>query len=112
MLLLTCFVHLMFGILDYDINKRLVKKMSNLGMIPKLSLKDFDKCESCSQAKIAKTPYKSMTMVFKPLNLISSNICEFEEILTRNKKMYSFFTFIMIVLIIPMSIFRRTKVKL
>ena len=55
MLLLTCFVHLMFGILDYDINKRLVKKMSNLGMIPKLSLKDFDKCESCSQAKITKT---------------------------------------------------------
>ena len=94
------------------INKRLVKNISNLGMILELSLKDFDKCESCSQAKITKPPYKSMTMVFKPLNLISSNICEFEKNLTRNKKMYSFFTFIMIVLIIPMSIFRRTKVKL
>ena len=36
------------------INKRLVKNVSNLRMIPELSLKDFDKCESCSQAKIIK----------------------------------------------------------
>ena len=36
------------------INKRLVKNVSNLGMILELSLKDFDKCESCSQAKIIK----------------------------------------------------------
>ena len=75
------------------INKRLVKNMSSLGLIPDLSLKDFEKCESCSQAKITKTPHKSVIRVSEPLDLIHSDICEFEGILTRNGKRY-FITFI------------------
>ena len=67
--------------------------MSNLEMIPKLSLKDFDKCESCSQAKITKIPHKSVIRVSEPLDLIHFDICEFERTLTRNGKRY-FITFI------------------
>ena len=67
--------------------------MSSLGLIPKLPLKDFEKCESYSQAKITKTPHKSVIRVSEPLDLIHSDICEFEGILTRNGKRY-FITFI------------------
>ena len=67
--------------------------MSNLGLIPKVSLNDFEKCEFCSQAKITKTPHKSVTKVTEPLELIHSDICELDGTLTRNGKRY-FITFI------------------
>ena len=49
------------------VNKRIIKNMSNLELIPKLSLNDFEKCEFCSQAKITKTPHKSVFKESKPL---------------------------------------------
>ena len=55
--------------------------MSSLGLIPRL-LKDFEKCETCSQAKITKKPHKSIVRNTKLLELIHSDLCEFEEILT------------------------------
>lgn len=73
--------------------ERLVKNMSSLGYIPELSLNDFEKCEFCSQAKITKTPHKSVTRESEPLDLIHSDICEYEGTLTRNGKRY-FITFI------------------
>ena len=42
------------------VNKRLVKQMSNLGLLPELSLNSFKKCEFCSQAMITKAPYRSV----------------------------------------------------
>lgn len=39
------------------INKKLIKSMSNLGLLPVLSLDNFGKCESYSQAKITKTSH-------------------------------------------------------
>ena len=42
------------------VNKKLIKNMSRLGIIPNVRLDDFEKCESCSQAKITKTPHKSI----------------------------------------------------
>ena len=75
------------------INKRLVKNMSKLGFIPDMSLNDFEKCEFCSQAKITKIPHKSVNRVSEPLDLIHSDICEFDGVLTRNGKRY-FITFI------------------
>ena len=41
------------------INSRYVGLMSKLELIPRLS-KDFEKCETCSQAKITKRPNKSV----------------------------------------------------
>ncbi|GJY33693.1 putative polyprotein, partial [Tanacetum coccineum] len=75
------------------VNKRLIKNMSNLGLIPKLSLNDFEKCEYCSQAKIKKTPHKYVIRETEPLELINSDICELDGTLTRNGKRY-FITFI------------------
>ena len=40
------------------INSTYVGIMSSLGLIPRLS-KDFEKCETCNQAKITKRPHKS-----------------------------------------------------
>ena len=75
------------------VNKRIIKNMSNLGLIPALSLNDFEKCEFCSQAKITKAPHKSVERVSKPLDLIHYDICELVGVLTRNDKRY-FITFI------------------
>ena len=61
------------------INKRLVKNMSSLGLIPKLPQKDFEKCESYSQAKITKTPHKYVIRVSEPPNLIHLIFVNLEE---------------------------------
>ena len=75
------------------VNKKLIKNMSRLGIIPNVRLDDFEKCESCSQAKITKTPHESIERKSEPLDLIHSDICEFDGALTRNGKRY-FITFI------------------
>ena len=59
------------------VNKKLVHQMSSLGLIPKISVKDFEKCEYCSQAKITRKPHKSVHRETKLLDLIHSDICEF-----------------------------------
>ena len=64
------------------INSRYLGIMSSLGLIPELS-KDFEKCETCSQAKITKKPHKSVVRNTELLELIHSDLCEFEGILTR-----------------------------
>ena len=58
--------------------------MSSLGLIPKLS-KDFEKCETCSQAKITKKSHKSVVRNIELLELIHFDLCEFEGILTRGE---------------------------
>ena len=75
------------------VNKRIIKNMSNIGLIPKMSENDFEKCDFCSQAKITKKPHKSITRESEPLDLIHSDICELDGTLTRNGKRY-FITFI------------------
>ena len=67
--------------------------MSNLGLIPTLSLNEFKKCQFYNQAKITKTPHKSIIRESEPLDLIHSDICEFNGNLTRGGKRY-FITFI------------------
>ena len=64
------------------INSRYVGIMNSLGLIPRLS-KDFEKCETCSQAKITKRPHKNVVRNIELLELIHSDLCEFEGILTR-----------------------------
>ena len=75
------------------VNKRIIKNMSSLELIPKLSLNDFEKCDFCSQAKITKNSHKSVVRESEPLELIHSDICELDGNLTRNGKRY-FITFI------------------
>jgi len=47
----------------------------------------------CSQSKITKKSHKSVVKESEPLNLIHSDICEFDGMLTKNGKRY-FITFI------------------
>ena len=61
--------------------------MSSLGLIPRLS-KYFEKCETYSQAKITKKPHKSVVTNTKLLELIHSDLCEFEWILTHGGNKY------------------------
>ena len=61
--------------------------MSSLGLIPRLS-KDFEKCETCRQAKITKKPHKSVVRNTELLELIHSDLCEFEGILTHGGNRY------------------------
>ena len=61
--------------------------MSSLGLIPSLS-KDFEKCETYSQAKITKKSHKSVVRNIELLELIHFDLCEFEGILTRGGNRY------------------------
>ena len=65
--------------------------MSNIGLIPRLT-KDIEKCKACSQAKITKRPYKNVERNTKLLELIHTDLCEFEGKLTRggNKNFITF----------------------
>ena len=69
------------------INSRYIGIMSSLGLIPRLS-KDFEKCETCNQAKITKKPHKSVVRNTELLKLIHSSLCEFEGILARGGNRY------------------------
>ena len=66
--------------------------MSNMGSIPRLT-KDFEKCEACNQAKIIKRPHKNVERNTELLEVIHTDLCEFEEKLTRGGNKY-FITFI------------------
>ena len=66
--------------------------MSGLGLIPKLE-NELEKCEICSMTKITQKPHKSVERNTELLELIHSDICEFEGHLTRGGNRY-FITFI------------------
>ena len=55
--------------------------MSRLNLIPKLFLHEFEKFACCSQVKITKTSYKFVTRVTEPLEVIHSDLCEFDGML-------------------------------
>ena len=61
--------------------------MNSLGLIPKLS-KDFEKCETCSQAKITKRHHKSVVRNTELLELIHLDLCDFEGVLTHGGNRY------------------------
>ena len=69
------------------INIRYVGIMNSLGLIPRLS-KYFEKCETCSLAKITKRPHKSVVRNTELLELIHYDLCEFERILTCGGNQY------------------------
>ena len=69
------------------INSRYVGIMSSLGLIPRLS-KDFEICETCSQAKITKRPHKIVVRNIELLELVHSDLYEFKRILTRGGNRY------------------------
>ena len=69
------------------INKKYMKHMSGLGLIPKLE-NELEKCEICSMTKITRKPHKLVERNIELLELIYSDICEFEGHLTRGGNWY------------------------
>ena len=72
-------------------NIKNIEKMQTKGFI-KVDNKDFEKCETCVKSKFTKKPFPSVKRVTSLLELIHSDICELNGILTRGGKRY-FITF-------------------
>ena len=67
--------------------------MMNLDMIPKHAINDKKKCEICVQYKQTRKPFKSVDRNSDILELIHTDFCEFNGVITRDHKRY-FITFI------------------
>nr|KAJ0204663.1 hypothetical protein LSAT_V11C500280120 [Lactuca sativa] len=72
-------------------NVKNIEKMQTKGML-KYDTKDFEKCETCVKSKFTKKPFPSVKRNTSLLELIHSDICELNGILTRGGKRY-FITF-------------------
>jgi hypothetical protein len=68
--------------------KRLIKS----GLIS-CNINDFKKCELCVKSKMIKKPFKSVERNTNLLDLVHSDLCEFNDMLTRGGNRY-FITFI------------------
>jgi hypothetical protein len=76
------------------INFDRIIRLSKLNLIPKIPFIRRSKCHACVQAKQPRKPFKSMEeKSLAPLDLIHSDLCEINEILTRAWKKY-FISFI------------------
>jgi hypothetical protein len=72
-----------------------IARMSILELIPKFNIVKGSKCQSCVQAKQPQKPFKSLeeNRNLAPLDLVHSDLCEMNGLLTRGGKRY-FMTFI------------------
>ena len=76
------------------INFGCVVRLANLNLIPKIDLVKGFKCQVCVQSKQHRKPHiAAEARNLAPLDLIHSNLCEMNGILTKGGKRY-FITFI------------------
>ena len=75
------------------LNFRSLKYMSSHGLISCNGNISHDKCEICIQAKLTKKPFPKAERNTQLLDLVHSDICEYNGVLTRGGKRY-FITFI------------------
>jgi hypothetical protein len=76
------------------INFGCVSRLANLNLILKFDLVKGSKCQVCVQSKEPRMPHKTAeTRNLAPLDLIHSDLCEMNRILTKGGKQY-FITFI------------------
>jgi len=67
--------------------------MINLNLIPKSSFDTSSRCEICVQDKNTRKSFPSITRTSEPLELIHSDVCDTNRVLTRGGRRY-FVTFI------------------
>jgi Integrase core domain/GAG-pre-integrase domain len=72
-------------------NIKNIEKMKSKGML-KYDSKEHDKCETCVKSKLTKKPFPSVKRNTSLLELVHTDICELNGILTRGGKRY-FITF-------------------
>ena len=70
-----------------------MRRLISLDYIPKFEIDPNHKCEICVEAKLSKTPFKSVERKIKPLELIHIDVCDLKFVQTREGKKY-FITFI------------------
>jgi hypothetical protein len=76
----SCLCHLNFGSMS---------RLSSLNLIPNLSIVKGSKCQSCVQSKQSRKPHKAAEdRQLAPLELIYSDICEMNGVLTENGQRY------------------------
>ena len=62
--------------------------MVDIGLILKLSLENYRKCESCKEYKTTKKTYKIVNRKSELLCLIHSDLRDFKNIMTRDGKRF------------------------
>src|SRR5436189_4124552 len=67
--------------------------MINLKLIPKPPFNASSRCEICVQGKTTRKSFPSIIRTFEPLELIHSDVCDSNRVLTRGGRRY-FVTFI------------------
>ena len=67
--------------------------MVKLSLIPKVSLENHEKCETCVESKTTKKSCKSINKVLELLNLIHSDLGDLKSTMTRGGKCF-YITFI------------------
>src|SRR3954454_12948300 len=76
----SCLCHINFG---------LMSRLSSLSLIPKFTIAKGSKCHSCVQSKQPRKPHKAAEeRNLAPLELIYSNLCEMNGVLTKGGKRY------------------------
>ena len=68
------------------VNSQSIKRMMNLNLIPRSSINVKEKCQVCVQAKQPKKLFKSVEKNTKLLELIHSDIYEYNGVLTHGGK--------------------------
>ncbi|GJZ72331.1 retrovirus-related pol polyprotein from transposon TNT 1-94 [Tanacetum coccineum] len=81
--------HSRFGHVNFNSMRRLIKFNS----IPNCHIDSKYKCETCVEAKLTRTPFKSVKQKTKPLDMIHTDICDLKSLLTKGGNKY-FITFI------------------
>ncbi|CAA0841985.1 Uncharacterized mitochondrial protein AtMg00820, partial [Striga hermonthica] len=76
--------HKRLGHLNYDS----IKRMMNLNLIPKHDVERNNKCQVCVEAKQVRKPYHSIERHSELLDLVHTDICEFNGIVTKDLKRY------------------------
>jgi hypothetical protein len=75
------------------VNYNSLRKLISLNLLPKFKIDKKHKCETCVEAKSAKSSFRSIERSTEPLELIHTDVCDLKYIQTRGGKKY-FITFI------------------
>ena len=82
-------MNLIFGIHDCHINFGCMTWLANMNLIPKISIVKGSKCQVCVQAKQPRKSHKTAeARDLAPLELIHSDLCEMNGVLTKGVKTY------------------------
>ncbi|GJW93085.1 retrovirus-related pol polyprotein from transposon TNT 1-94 [Tanacetum coccineum] len=81
--------HSRFGHVNFNSVRRLIKFNS----IPNCHIDSKYKCETCVEAKLTRTPFKSVKRTTEPLDMIHTDICDLKSLPTKGGNKY-FITFI------------------